>query len=194
MKKCLPCFLVAGLLAAGCGDEKIYSSPVVTAERRPDKRVKLAELFDKKARTFEMKEDAQERNAPYGPGYNVRGETAPLTGIDPVVDNISKDWVDVVDIMEGEEPYDYEILADIGLKLIMRADELRRGRIIELENARVKPEQHKEDETDRAIMRFGVLAKRFMTAAATRRRDDLVEVYTVFPHSTPFIRPLPTSD
>ncbi|HHN46480.1 MAG TPA: hypothetical protein ENN09_03465 [Planctomycetes bacterium] len=178
---------VLAVLASGCGQKTIYTTTEKEVEKASEKRVSLAAMFDAKARTFVMRENAQERNAPFKPGYDARGETAPLSGTDAVSVSISRDWNEIVSVMELGEPYDYDFLGELGLRLVMRAKELQNARILELERRRVQPDRQKPDETDRAILRFSVLAKRFMLAASTRNPEDLVEVYTVFPASTPFI-------
>jgi len=193
MKARLAIILVIGVLSAGCGVTKdIYTTTTKQVQNADVNRDSLAKQFKQKANNFELNMEAQEHNAPFKPGYNVNDETAPLTGMAPVIDNIAKDWALIREIMDGQEPYDYELLGTLGAKLVMRAQELQNGRKIELRESGVDPlkyeKESKDDPTDRAIIRFGVLAKRFMTAAATRRRDELIEVYTVFPMSTPFIK------
>jgi hypothetical protein len=196
MRRCLWCAVLV-VLVVGCGSQKhIYTTTEKRMEQVATKDVDLAVMFDHKARTFVMDEKAQEHNAPYKPGYNVRGETVPLGDMNAVARNITKEWAEVTAIMERGEPYDYPLLAQLGYRLVMRSEELTSARQREIEKQRQAEGKAKrggsldkppEDETDRAIMRFGVLAKRFMEAAATRNPDDLVEAYTVIPASTPFI-------
>jgi hypothetical protein len=184
----LPAIALAVLILSGCGSKKpIYTSTEKEVERKAAEKMSLGQMFDEKARTHVMRENAQEHNAPYKAGYNVRGETAPFTSAEAVTANIKKDWAEVVTVMDKGEPYDYVSLADLGQKLVMRGDELVTARRFELDKKGITPDKHTVDETDRTIMRFGVLAKRFMLAAATRNLDELIEVYTVIPVSTPYI-------
>jgi hypothetical protein len=188
MKTRLPAVAVLALVLFGCGSKKpIYTTAEKEVERAASEKMSLSQMFDEKARTHVMHENAQEHNAPYKAGYNVHGETVPFTSTEAVTTNIKKDWAEVVKVMDKGEPYDYVSLADLGQKLVMRGDELVTARRFELDKKGITPEKYTADETDRTIMRFGVLAKRFMLAAATRNLDELIEVYTVIPASTPYI-------
>jgi len=184
----LPAVALAALILSGCGSKKpIYTTTEKEVERTAAEKLNLGEMFNEKAKNFKMQENAQEHNAPYKPGYNVRGESVPFTSTEAVTANIKKDWAEVVTVMDKGEPYDYVSLADLGLKLVMRGDELVTARRFELDQRGITPDKRTVDETDRTIMRFGVLAKRFMLAAATRNLDELIEIYTVIPVSTPYI-------
>lgn len=183
--------LVPLMCLLGCGGERpVYTTIEKEMQRTAGSHESSSVGFARRAENQPALYSPQEHDAPFMPGYNARGETAPLRAIKDVVENIQDDWAEVEDVVathpvDSVDPYDYEGLAEAASRLVMRAGELRTARRFELARAGVTPDMYKPDEVDHDIDLFEVNARRLRSAAAKRQPEVIDEVLMKMPGAVP---------
>lgn len=175
---------------AGCGEQSEFT----TLEKEMQRTAGTIQPSSKRLR--KLVEDPpdyrspQRHDAPFKPGYNVRGQTAPLDEIDDVVENISDDWEELQDILsmpeeQTESLYDYLAIGRVADRLVMRGKELEKAREYELIRNGVSSEEFEPTVLDENIKLFQVNAHKLQLAAYQRNPEGLEEVIVHMPRATP---------
>ena len=175
---------------AGCGEQSEFTTLEKEIQRTAGTIQQSSVPLRRLAENPPDYRSAQRYDAPFKPGYNVRGETAPLNEIGDVVENIAADWEELKDIIsseqeQSEELYDYLAIGRIADRLAMRARELERAREYELIRNGVAADEFQPSVVDEDIRLFKVNAHKLQLAAYQRKPEELEEVVINMPRATP---------
>ena len=175
---------------AGCGTQSEFTTLDKELQRTAGTLQPSSVIFRRLADNPPDYRSPQQYDAPFTPGYNPRGETAPLNTISGVVENITRDWEDLKDILsvqgdESEELYDYPAIGRIADRLAMRGRELKKAREYELIAAGVSSDEFQPAVLDENIKVFNVNAHKLQLAVHQHKPDELEEVIANMPRATP---------
>lgn len=179
------------LYLAGCGGRRpAYTTLEKEMQRTAGVTLSSSEVFAHSIAKPPPIPCPQSVPAPHMPGYNPRGETAPLRTVADVAANIASDWAALKQVLaahpeDAKSRYDYPALLKIADRLVMRAGELERARRYELAASGTPPEQYKPEQIDRDIKLYTVNVRRLQLAAAHRQPHDVEAVLMNLPRAVP---------